>query len=430
MAGTERQNSSAESPKALNPSPQPPKKPLQVMHISKREEQDRLRREAEEARAAADAAAAKAEQLEQAAREAGTSLAPPPQAAVPAAPRTAEPQASRSPDHDDFGGMTMADLMGGSEPRRKPAQMQQAPGGLQRSVDDFDFDEDAFLAALDENEPIGTTGEVVTGTVIGMESDGVYVDIGGKAPGFMPKSECGLGVITNLKERFPKGLEIQVLVTREQNADGMVTISCRALALRQSWDKVKQLEKEGKVAQVKVSGFNRGGVTCDLEGLRGFIPRSQLQNGENHEALVGKTLGVAFLEVNPDTRKLVLSEKKAATAARFAELEVGQLVEGHVAAVKPYGLFIDLGGISGLLHQSMITGGSLRSIREVFDHGDSVKALITELDPGRGRIALNTAMLEGQPGELLINRDGVMEEATDRANRARNVLRQQEQSAG
>ncbi len=432
MAGTERQNSSAESRKAATSSPQPPKKPLQVMHISKRDEQDRLLREAEEARAAANAAAAKAEQLEQAAREAGTSLAPPPQAQAPtpAAPRATESELIRSPEDDDFGGMTMADLMGASEPRGKPAPMEQAPGGRQRSVDDFDFDEDAFLAALDENEPVGTTGDVVTGTVIGMESDGVYVDIGGKAPGFMPKSECGLGVITNLKERFPKGLEIQVLVTREQNADGMVTISCRALALRQSWDKVKNLEKEGKVAQVKVTGFNRGGVTCDLEGLRGFIPRSQLQNGENHEALVGKTLGVAFLEVNPETRKLVLSEKKAATASRFAELEVGQLVEGLVAAVKPYGLFIDLGGISGLLHQSMITGGSLRSIREVFDQGDTVKALITELDPGRGRIALNTALLEGQPGELLINRDGVMEEATDRANRARNVLRQQEQSAG
>lgn len=429
MAGTERQNSSSESRKATA-SAQPPKKPLQVMHISKREEQDRLRREAEQARAAADAAAAKAEQLEQAALEAGTSLAPPPRPAAPAAPRPPEAEVLRSPDDDDLGGMTMADLLGGSEPRRKPEQRQQAPGGLQRSVDDFDFDEDAFLAALDENEPVGTTGDVVTGTVIGMESDGVYVDIGGKAPGFMPKSECGLGVITNLKERFPKGLEIEVLVTREQNADGMVTISCRALALRQSWDKVKQLEKDGKVVQVKVSGFNRGGVTCDLEGLRGFIPRSQLQEGENHEALVGKSLGVAFLEVNPDTRKLVLSEKKAATAARFAELEVGQLVEGHVVAVKPYGLFIDLGGISGLLHQSMITGGSLRSLREVFDQGDSVKALITELDPGRGRIALNTAMLEGQPGELLINRDAVMAEAAERANRARNVLRQQEQSAG
>ncbi|MEB3297298.1 MAG: S1 RNA-binding domain-containing protein, partial [Cyanobacteriota bacterium] len=285
-------------------------------------------------------------------------------------------------------------------------------------------------AALDEQDFVGTTGEVVKGTVIGLESDGVYVDIGGKAPGFMPKKEAGLGVITNLKERFPKGLEVEVLVTREQNADGMVTISARALALRQSWEKVRALEKEGKVVQVKVNGFNRGGVTCDLEGLRGFIPRSQLQDGDNPEALVGKTLGVTFLEVNPETRKLVLSEKKAAMAARFADLEVGQLVEGVVASVKPYGFFVDLGGISGLLHQSAITGGQLRDLREVFDQSDRVKALITELDPGRGRIALNTALLEGQPGELLIERDKVMAEAGERAHRARSLLRQQEQNAG
>jgi small subunit ribosomal protein S1 len=109
---------------------------------------------------------------------------------------------------------------------------------------------------------------------------------------------------------------------------------------------------------------------------------------------------------------------------------VGQLVEGQVVSIKPYGLFVDLGGISGLLHQSAITGGQLRDLREVFGQGDRVKALITELDPGRGRIALNTALLEGQPGELLIARDTVMAEATDRANRARSVLRQQEQSAG
>jgi small subunit ribosomal protein S1 len=299
-----------------------------------------------------------------------------------------------------------------------------------RTVDDFDFDADAFLAALDEQEFVGTTGEVATGTVVGIESDGVYVDIGGKAPGFMPKKEAGLGVITNLKERFPKGLPIEVLVTREQNADGMVTISARALALRLSWEKVRQLEKDGTVVQVKVNGFNRGGVTCDLEGLRGFIPRSQLNDGENHEALVGTTLGVAFLEVNADTRKLVLSEKRAATAQRFSELEVGQLVEGQVAAIKPYGIFIDLGGVSGLLHHSSISGAALRDLREVFQPGERVKALITDLDPGRGRIALNTALLEGQPGELLIAKEQVMAEAADRANRARSLLRQQEQTAG
>ena len=142
----------------------------------------------------------------------------------------------------------------------------------------------------------------------------------------------------------------------------MVTVSCRALALRQAWDKVRQLEKEGKVVQVKITGFNRGGCTCDLEGLRGFIPRSQLNEGENHEALVGKTVGVAFLEVNPDTRKLVLSEKKAAMAAFFADLEVGQLVSGLVTSVKPYGFFVDLGGVSGLLHHSCITGGTMREL--------------------------------------------------------------------
>ena len=378
-------------------------KPLAILAINKKEEEEKRRKETEAA-----AAKAKLEQPQQ-----------PQQPNVPTA-------AGGVDAPDPLAGLSMDDLLG---PADQPKAAPKTPAA-NRVVDDFDFDEEAFLAALDENEPIGATGDVVTGKVIEHESDGIYVDIGGKAPGFMPKNECGLGVITDLKNRFPKGLEVQVLVTREQNADGMVTLSCRALALRQAWDKVRQLQKEGKVVQVKITGFNRGGSTCGLEGLRGFIPRSQLQDGENHQELVGKKLGVAFIEVNSETRKLVLSEKRAAVAALFTDLEVGQLVEGQVAAVKPYGLFIDLGGVSGLLHQSMITNGSMRSIREVFDQGDRVKALITELDPGRGRIGLNTALLEGPPGELLVDKDKVMAEASDRANRAQSILKQQEQSAG
>ncbi len=412
MAGSGSQPP-ASSPRPLPPRPAaavpPQRKPPQVLLIRKDEPRGP---EAEAAPAPAEPAAAQAPER-------------------PPAPRDGR----RDDELFDLGameGLTMADLLGPDTSRQKqPRNQGQAPTQTPaRSVDDFDFDEQAFMAALDEQDFVGTTGEVVRGTVVGLESDGVYVDIGGKAPGFMPKKEAGLGVITNLKERFPKGLEVEVLVTREQNADGMVTVSARALALRQSWEKVRALEKEGKVVQVKINGFNRGGVTCDLEGLRGFIPRSQLQEGENHEALVGKTLGVTFLEVNPETRKLVLSEKKAATAARFAELEVGQLVEGVVASIKPYGFFVDLGGISGLLHQSCVSGGQLRDLREAFSTGERLRALITELDPGRGRIALNTALLEGQPGELLIAKETVMAEAEDRANRARSLLRQQEQAAG
>jgi len=401
MAGT-----GSDKPRTSTGQALPPRKPLAILHISRREEEEERRNE-----------------------PAPAEPTPPAAIAQPEAPTR------RDVSDDDLGGLTMADLLGAApapERRQPSAAPSAAPAARasRRSVDDFDFDEQAFLAALDENEPVGTTGEVVSGVVVEHESDGIYVDIGGKAPGFMPKAECGLGVITDLKNRFPKGARVDVLVTGEQNADGMVTISCRALALRQAWEKVRQLEKEGRVLQVKVTGFNRGGVTADVEGLRGFIPRSQLQEGDNHESLVGRTLGVVFLEVSPETRKLVLSEKKAATAARFAELEVGQLVSGQVASLKPYGFFIDLGGVSGLLHQSCVTGGGLRDLREAFSPGETIQALVTDLDPGRGRITLNTALLENQPGELLIDKATVMAEARDRANRARQLLRQQDQSAG
>ena len=293
---------------------------------------------------------------------------------------------------------------------------------FERTVDDFDFDEDQFLEALNDNEPIGLTGETIGGKIIALESDGVYIDIGGKAPGYMPKKECGLGVITNFKDKFPIGLEMEVLVIKEQNADGMVTVSARALILRKSWDKVSKISESGQLVDVLANGFNRGGLTCDVEGLRGFIPRSQLEDGANYQSLVNKTLKVAFLEVNPESKKLVLSEKKATLLQKFEKLKIGQLIEGKVLAVKPYGFFIDLGGASGLLHQSSVTKGNIRDLREVFVEGEFIKALITDIDREKGRIGLDTALLEKSPGELLIEKEKVMNEAKERAEKAQALF--------
>jgi len=298
---------------------------------------------------------------------------------------------------------------------------------LERTVDEFDFDESAFLEALNANEPIGATGETISGKVIAIESDGLYVDIGGKAPGYMPKKECGLGVITNFKEKFSIGLEMEVLVIKEQNADGMVTVSARALILRQSWEKVSSSAKNGELINVLINGFNRGGLTCDVDGLRGFIPRSQLEDGQDYQSFVGKTLKVAFLEVNPESRKLVLSEKKASLVSKLTSLELGQLIEGEVLAVKPYGFFIDLGGASGLLHQSSLTNGSIRSLREIFREGEIIKALISEIDLEKGRIGLNTALLENSAGELIIDKQKVMQEATERALKTKALFDKKEQ---
>ena len=297
---------------------------------------------------------------------------------------------------------------------------------LERTVDEFDFDESAFLEALNANEPIGATGETISGKVIAIESDGLYIDIGGKAPGYMPKKECGLGVITNFKEKFSIGLEMEVLVIKEQNADGMVTVSARALILRQSWEKVSSSAKNGELINVLINGFNRGGLTCDVDGLRGFIPRSQLEDGQDYQSFVGKSLKVAFLEVNPESRKLVLSEKKASLVSKLTSLKLGQLIEGEVLAVKPYGFFIDLGGASGLLHQSSLTNGSIRSLREIFREGETIKALISEIDMEKGRIGLNTALLENSAGELIVDKQKVMQEARERAIKTKTLFDKKE----
>ena len=413
MAGSDPQPKKATPPR---PAINAPRKPLQVMHISRKPEEEIINEGSSEKEFSEQPKDRRFDEKV---------LAPKEISYLKKAPE--QQKSIRKDSSDDFQSATMEDLLRSENNTNYKNNIeafddQNIFEQKSRTVDEFDFDEDEFLAALEENQPIGTTGEIAKGSVIAVESDGIYVDIGGKAPGFMPKNECGLGVITNLKERFPKGLKVEVLVTREQNADGMVTISCRALELRKSWDKVQNLAKEGKVIRVKINGFNRGGVTCDFEGLRGFIPRSQLEDGENHQSLVSKTISTAFLEVNPERRKLVLSEKKAVIASRFSELEIGQLIEGEILTIKPYGFFVDLRGVSGLLHHSMVTNGSMRSLREVFQPGESIKALITDLDPSRGRIGLNTALLEGPPGELITDKAKVMEEANERAIKARNSL--------
>ena len=412
MAGSDSQPKKATPPK---PAVNAERKPLQVMHISRKTEDEIINKESPEEEISDQSKDKRFEEKVLAEREISQlKKAPEQKKIIRDRPVTSN---EVNTTEDLFRSETISD------PKNIETFAEQNNFEQQsRTVDEFDFDEDEFLAALEDNQPIGTTGEIAKGSVITVESDGIYVDIGGKAPGFMPKNECGLGVITNLKERFPKGLQVEVLVTREQNADGIVTISCRALELRKSWEKVQNLAKEGKVIRVKINGFNRGGVTCDFEGLRGFIPRSQLEDGENHQSLVSKTINTAFLEVNPERRKLVLSEKKAAIASRFSELEIGQLIEGEILTIKPYGFFVDLKGVSGLLHHSMVTNGTMRSLREVFQTGESIKALITDLDPSRGRIGLNTALLEGPPGELITDKEKVMQEADERAIKARNSL--------
>jgi len=284
------------------------------------------------------------------------------------------------------------------------------------------FSMDDFAKALEQHNYEFQKGQVVRGKVFEYDSNGAYVDIGGKSSAFLPIEEAALRTVTDLSEVVPLDEERDFLIIREQDADGQVTLSLRQLQIQQAWEDLIELQETGKVLQVRVSGANKGGVTVDVQGMRGFIPRSHLLERDNIESLIGQSLSVNFLEVDREREKLVLSQRMATQSNAFRDLQIGQLVEGKVSSIKPFGVFVDLEGVSGLLHIKQVSQKYIDNLGKLFAPGQPLKALVVDLDEGRGRISLSTRVLENYPGEMVDKMADVMDTAEERSERARKTL--------
>ncbi|MBD1902409.1 S1 RNA-binding domain-containing protein [Trichocoleus sp. DQ-A3] len=284
------------------------------------------------------------------------------------------------------------------------------------------FSMDDFAKALEQHDYQFQKGQVVRGKVETHESDGAYVDIGGKSLAFLPVDEASLRRVTDLSIVLPLQEERDFLIIREQDADGQVTLSVRQMEIKQAWDNLADMQEASQTVQARVTGINKGGVTVEVQGLRGFIPRSHLVERDNLESLVGEKLTASFLEVSADTNKLVLSQRQATRSVAITQLEVGQLVEGKITGVKPFGVFVDLDGITGLLHIKQVSQTYIESLASLFQVGQVIKALIVDIDEGKGRVSLSTRVLENHPGEVLENMADVMESAEARSERARKNL--------
>jgi small subunit ribosomal protein S1 len=284
------------------------------------------------------------------------------------------------------------------------------------------FSMDDFAKALEQHNYEFQKGQVVRGKVFEYDSNGAYVDIGGKSSAFLPIEEAALRTVTDLSEVVPLDEERDFLIIREQDADGQVTLSLRQLQIQQAWEDLIELQETGKVLQVRVSGANKGGVTVDVQGMRGFIPRSHLVERDNIESLIGQSLSVNFLEVDREREKLVLSQRMATQSNAFRDLQIGQLVEGKISSIKPFGVFVDLEGVSGLLHIKQVSQKYIDNLGKLFAPGQPLKALVVDLDEGRGRISLSTRVLENYPGEMVDKMADVMDTAEERSERARKTL--------
>lgn len=286
----------------------------------------------------------------------------------------------------------------------------------------IDFSLDDFATALEQHDYHFEKGQIVRGKVFEYSTEGAYVDIGGKSAGFVPVREASLLGTSPVADCLPLEEEMEFLIVSGQNAEGQVTLSRRQLELQRAWDKVEEIAERGSSVAMRVTGVNKGGVTGEVEGLRGFIPRSHLMEKEDLDSLVGQLLTANFLEVNRDNNKLVLSQRQALQAAAIGKLARGTLVTGKVVKIQPYGAFLQLDGVTGLLHITQVSGSRVNALGELFQIGQEVQAIVADVDEYKSRISLSTKLLENYPGEILENLAEVMASAAERVEKAREKL--------
>ena len=287
---------------------------------------------------------------------------------------------------------------------------------------DIGFTHEDFAALLDKYDYHFSPGDIVAGTVFSMEPRGALIDIGAKTAAYIPIQEMSINRVDQPEEVLQANETREFFILTDENEDGQLTLSIRRIEYMRAWERVRQLQGEDATVRSNVFATNRGGALVRIEGLRGFIPGSHISAREAKEDLVGEDLPLKFLEVDEERNRLVLSHRRALVERKMNGLEVGQVVKGSVRGIKPYGAFIDIGGVSGLLHISEISHDHIDTPHSVFNVNDELKVMIIDLDAERGRISLSTKQLEPEPGDMLKNRELVFEKAEEMAEKYRQKL--------
>ena len=284
------------------------------------------------------------------------------------------------------------------------------------------FTHEDFAALLDQYDYHFNPGDVVAGTVFSLEPRGALIDIGAKTAAFLPIQEMSISRIDSADEVLAPGETREFFILTEENEEGQLTLSIRRIEYMRAWERVRQLQSEDATVRSDIFATNRGGALVRIEGLRGFIPGSHISTRKPKEELVGEELPLKFLEVDEERNRLVLSHRRALVERKMNKLEMGEVVIGTVRGIKPYGAFIDIGGVSGLLHISEISHNHIETPHSVLNVGDEVHVMIIDLDAERGRISLSTKQLEVTPGDMTRDPQLVYSTAEEMAEKFREQM--------
>lgn len=249
-------------------------------------------------------------------------------------------------------------------------------------------------------------GDVVEGTISSVKNNEVWIDLGPNGVGVVLRREIGHG------QALEPGQSITVSVIDPEMDEGYALLSMKRAVKDRGWDELQRMFDEQEIVEVSAYDANRGGLLVELEGIRGFLPVSQLAAGhyprvsgadkdeilQKLNALIDKPLRVRILDVSRKDNKLIFSEKAAVKddmQARFAKLKVGDIIEGVVTGVIDFGAFVNVDGIEGLIHISEISWERVEDPRKYVKVGEVVKAKIIAID--KDRLSLSLKQMSEDP---------------------------------
>lgn len=276
----------------------------------------------------------------------------------------------------------------------------------------------ALLEESDVAEPRQLRrGEVVEGTVMSLERDGVLVDIGFKSEGIVPQGEMhSLGADPMTKVGV--GEKILVYVLSPETAEGQVALSIDRARGEQGWRVLQDRFEAGDIFEAEVTGYNKGGLLANVEGVNAFIPMSQVvgakpgTDGTNPlSAQVGRSLRLKVIEINRRRNRVILSERAALQEWRaeqkdrlLDELTEGEIRTGRITSIRNFGVFVDLGGADGLVHLSELSWDRNANPEDLFNVGDEVQVYVMKVDLDTKKIALSIRRASPEEWEQLITR--------------------------
>ncbi len=269
-----------------------------------------------------------------------------------------------------------------------------------------------LLAEPETNVRTLKYGDVLEGVVMQMDRDEILVDIGSKSEGIIPNKE-----LSSLSDEERKGLKpgdtVLVFVVQPENADGHAVLSIDRARQEKSWRVLQTKYEAGEVIEAVVKNYNKGGLLVDLDGVRGFVPASQvteIRGGDEASKqgdmarLIGNTIPLKVIEINRHRNRLILSERQAIQERRDAmkerligTLKDGEVRKGRVSSICDFGAFVDIGGADGLVHLSELSWSRVRHPSEVLRVGEEVEVYVLGINEDERKIALSLKRTQAEP---------------------------------